>query len=415
MSLVLLGVATFTTVVVVLVMLLMWARARLVPAGDVLLLINDDPGKALKVPAGRTLLSALAEKNVMVPSACGGKGTCGLCKVQVHGAGEALPTEQGFFTRGELLNGSRLACQVKIKSDLKVRVAAEAFDIGEWTGRVVSNVSVADFLKELVLDLPPGADVPYLAGQYVQFRCPPHAVAYKDFEIPSRFRKSWDRDNLWRHVSVCKEPVERAYSMASHPLEKGQLKFDIKVCPPPSGAPDGTPPGIMSSWLFGLKPGDEITFTGPYGEFLAKDTEAEMIFIGGGAGMAPLRSIVFDQLFRLNSQRRISFWYRAHSLRDALYRDELEKLAAERPNFSFHLCLSKPEPEDNWTGYVGYIHNFLYDTYLKNHPAPEDCEYYLCGPRALSNMVLKLLADLGVEKESIFYDNFAGEDHVTAH
>jgi len=415
MSVVLLGVATFTVVVVALVMLLMWARARLVPAGDVLLLINDEAGKALKVPAGRTLLSALTEKKVLVPSACGGKGTCGLCKVQVEGAGEALPTEQGFFTKGELLKGSRLACQVKIKNDLKVQVPAEAFNIRQWTCKVVSNESVADFLKELVLDLPVGEEVPFIAGQYLQIRCPPHTVAYKDFDIPARFRKSWDRDNLWRHVSVCREPVERAYSMASYPLEKGQLKFDIKVCPPPSGAPEGAPPGIMSSWLFGLKPGDEITLNGPYGEFRATDTDAEMIFIGGGAGMAPLRSIIFDQLLRLNSRRKISYWYRAHSLRDALYRDELDKLAAEHANFSFHLCLSKPEPEDNWTGYVGYIHNFLYDTYLKNHPAPEDCEYYLCGPRALSNMVLKLLADLGVEKESIFYDNFAGEDHVTAH
>lgn len=414
MVLILLGVAMFTLVVVALVALLIWARARLVPAGEVLLLVNDEPGRALRVPVGGTLLTALAEKQVFVPSGCGGKGTCGLCKVQVAGAGEALPTERGFLTRGELLRGSRLACQVKLKNDIRVQVPAESFNVRRWTCTVVSNESVADFLKELVLELPPGEEVPFSAGQYVQMRCPPHAVAYRDFDIPARFRGSWDRDNLWRHVSVCREPVERAYSMASFPLEKGFLKFDIKVCPPPSGAPEGTPPGIMSSYLFGLKPGDRVTLSGPFGEFGARDTDAEMIFIGGGAGMAPLRSIICDQFFRLNTRRKVSYWYRAHSLRDALYRQEFERLAAGRPNFSWHLCLSRPEPEDNWTGYSGYIHNFIYDTYLRHHPAPEDCEYYLCGPRALSMAVLKLLSDLGVEKDSIFYDNFAGEDHVSS-
>ncbi|MGD2081849.1 MAG: NADH:ubiquinone reductase (Na(+)-transporting) subunit F [Chromatiales bacterium] len=415
MEVVLLGVAMFTTVIVTLVALLMWARSRLVPEGDVLLLINDEPGKALSVAAGQTLLSALAAKNVFVPSACGGKGTCGLCKVQVEGAGEPLPTERGFLTRGEVLRGSRLACQVKVKSDLKVEVAAEAFDIKHLTCKVVSNESVADFIKELVLELPAGEEVSFKAGQYMQFQCPPNRIAFKDFDIPERFRKSWDRWGLWDYVSVCDEQIERAYSMASYPDEKGVLKFDIKIALPPGGAPKGTPPGMMSSYLFALKPGDELTMSGPFGDFGATDTDAEMIFLGGGAGMAPLRSIVYDQIRRGDAGRKMSYWYRAHSLRDALYLGDFERLAAERDNFRWELCLSKPEPEDEWEGYVGYLHNFLYDTYLKDHPAPEDCEYYLCGPRALSVGILELLYDLGVEQESIFYDNFAGEDQVGSH
>ena len=313
------------------------------------------------------------------------------------------------MSREEKRNGVHLACQVKVKGDLKLEVPPELFDLRRWRAKVVSNVSVADFIKELIVELPSGLEVPYKAGQYVQFRCPPHTVYYRDFEIPPRYRRSWDRDNLWRYRSVCTDPIERAYSMASHPLEKGVLKFDIKVAPPPYGSPAGTPPGIMSSWLFSLKPGDEIEMSGPFGEFIARETDAEMVFIGGGAGMGPLRSIIRDQLDRLQTGRKLSYWYRAHSLRDALYRDEFENLAAERANFSWHLCLSKPEPEDEWTGYAGYIHDFLYDTYLKDHPAPEDCEYYLCGPTALSLMVLRMLDDLGVQKDSIFYDNFAGE------
>ena len=409
MTPILMGTAMFTMVIMALVGILLWARAKLVPSGHVRIVINEDAAKALKVAPGGTLLSTLAEQSLLIPSACGGKGTCGLCKVTVLGGGELLPVEKSYLTRREADHGTRLACQVKVKSDLKLEVPPELFDLRRWRAKVVSTGSVADFIKEMVVELPAGLEVPYKAGQYVQFRCPPHRVDYKDFEIPERFRKSWDRDNLWRHKSVCTEPVERAYSMASYPLEKGILKFDIKVCPPPYGAPEGTPPGIMSSWLFGLKPGDEIEMAGPFGEFVATSTEAEMIFIGGGAGMAPLRSIIRDQFDRVHTTRKVSYWYRAHSLRDALYRDEFRNLAAEHANFSWHLCLSKPEPEDEWTGYAGYIHDFLYDTYLKNHPAPEDCEYYLCGPTALSLMVLRLLDDLGVQKDSIFYDNFAGE------
>ncbi len=413
MHVILLGVSTFTAVIVTLVGLLVWARLKLVPAGDVMLLINDEPGEALSVQAGQTLLNALASHNVHVPAACGGKGTCGMCKVQVEGAGEPLPTERGFLTRGDILQGARLACQVKLKSDLKLDLPSEVFNVRQWTCKVISNESVADFIKELVLALPEGEEVPFVAGQYVQFECPPNKVAYKDFDIPERFRKSWERSDLWRHVSICDKPVTRAYSMASYPAEKGQLKFDIKIAPPPTGVPDA-PPGIMSSYLFGLKPGDELSVSGPFGEFRATDTAAEMIFLGGGAGMGPLRSIIFDQVLSKGSDRKISYWYRAHSLRDALYREEFEKLAARRENFTWDLCLSKPEPEDNWTGYAGYLHNFIYDTYLKDHPAPEDCEYYLCGPRALSIGVLQLLFDLGVDNRNIFFDNFAGEDLITA-
>lgn len=409
MTPIVMGTTMFTIVIMALVGILLWARAKLVPSGLVRIVINEDPTKALQVAPGATLLSTLAEKSLLIPSACGGKGTCGLCKVTVHGGGELLPIEKSYLTRREAEHGTRLACQVKVKSDLQLEVPPELFDLRRWRAKVVSNVSVADFIKDMVVELPAGMEVPYKAGQYVQFRCPAHTVEYKDFDIAPQFRKSWDRDKLWRHRSVCTEPVERAYSMASYPLEKGILKFAIKVCPPPYGAPEGTPPGIMSSWLFGLKPGDEIEMSGPFGEFVATDTDAEMIFIGGGAGMAPLRSIIRDQFDRVGTQRKVSYWYRAHSLRDALWRNEFEQLAARHPNFSWHLCLSKPEPEDQWTGYAGYIHNFLYDTYLKGHSAPEDCEYYLCGPTALSLMVLRMLDDLGVQKESIFYDNFAGE------
>jgi Na+-transporting NADH:ubiquinone oxidoreductase subunit F len=404
MQTILLATALFTSLVLSLSSALLLTRRRLGASGEVVLNINEQAD---------TLLNSLSEYQVRVPSACGGKGTCGLCKVTVRGAGQLLPTERDFLTRSEIRNGVRLACQLKVKTDLDIRLPPELFNLREWKCRVVSNESVADFIKELVLELPAGEEVPFKAGQYVQIRCPPHTIEYRQYEIGERFRGSWDRDGLWRYKSVCTEPVERAYSMASYPDEKGCLRFDIKICPPPYGSPEGTPPGIMSSYLFGLNPGDHLTISGPYGEFLATRNDAEMIFIGGGAGMAPLRSIIYDQLYRVATSRRISYWYRAHSLRDALYRDEFERLAEENDSFSFHLCLSKPEPEDNWTGYVGYIHDFIYDTYLKNHPAPEDCEYYLCGPRFLSIKVLELLAELGVERESIFYDNFAGEDKIT--
>jgi Na+-transporting NADH:ubiquinone oxidoreductase subunit F len=413
MPVVLLGIATFTTVVVALVALLVWARLRLIPEGEVLLLINDEPGDALSVPAGQSLLSALAAKNIRVPAACGGKGTCGMCKVQVEGGGAPLPTERSLLTRGDVLQGARLACQVKLKSDLKINLPAEVFNVRKWTCTVVSNESVADFIKELVLEVPEGETVSFTAGQYMQLGCPAHKVAYKDFDIPARFRKSWDRWDLWRHVSICDEPVERAYSMASYPAERGVLKFDIKIAPPPTSVPDA-PPGIMTSYLFSLKPGDRLELSGPYGEFCATDTDAEMIFLGGGAGMGPLRSIIFDELVTRRSQRKVSYWYRAHSLRDALYREDFEQLAAEQPNFTWDLCLSKPEPEDAWSGYTGYLHDFLYDRYLKDHPAPEDCEYYLCGPRALSIGILQLLFDLGVDNRNIFFDNFAGEERLTA-
>jgi Na+-transporting NADH:ubiquinone oxidoreductase subunit F len=414
MIVILTSTVTFTLLVVLLVTALLVARRKLMPAGAVTIHINDEPDLALKVGPGGTLLSTLSEKSVLIPSACGGQGTCGLCKVTVYGAGDPLPTEVNFLTRGEARSGTRLACQLKVKDDLKLELPRQLFNVRQWKCKVISNESVADFIKELVVELPPGEEVPFQAGQYVQIVAPPHTVDYASFEIPERFRGSWDRDGLWKHRSVCTQTVERAYSMGSFPLEKGMLMFDIKICPPPYGSPEGTPPGLMSSYLFSLKPGDEITVYGPFGEFLATDNDSEMILIGGGAGMAPLRSIIYDQLFRVRTQRKISYWYRAHSLRDALYREDFEEMAATHHNFSFHLCLSKPEPEDHWTGYVGYIHDFLYDTYLKDHPAPEDCEYYLCGPLFLSMKVLGLLSDLGIEDDSIFYDNFAGENNLKA-
>lgn len=407
MTLILLGVAVFTLLMVALVALLVWARARLVPAGEVLLLINDEPGRALKVPVGRTLLTALAEKEVHIASGCGGKGTCGLCRIEIEGGGEALSTERGLLTPGDLARGTRLACQVKIKSDIRIQLPAEVFNTRQWQCTVRSNRNVGTFIKELVLELPPGEEVPFRAGGYVQIRCPPHELDFRDFDVDPQFRDAWDRDRLWRFRSVCPETVERAYSMANYPEEKGVLIFTVRICFPPAYRED-IPPGIMSSWIFGLKPGDRLTVSGPFGEFFARDTDKEMVFIGGGAGMAPMRSHIFDQFRRLHTRRKVSFWYGARSLREAFYVEDFNAIQAENPNFTWRLALSEPQPEDHWAGYTGFIHDVLYENYLKNHPAPEDIEYYMCGPQNMSRAVIGMLLSLGVEPEDIMFDNFAG-------
>ncbi len=404
---VLTGVAIFTVVVVALVALLMVAKARLVPAGNVLLMINDEPGKAIKVPVGGTLLSRLSERNVLIPSGCGGKGTCGLCRVTVKDAGAPLPTELSLLSRQELREGRRLACQVKVKRDLEVQIPPEAFDVRRWTTTVTSNRNVGTFIKELTLELPKGEEVPFRAGGYVQIQCPPHELDFKDLNVDERFRDAWDRDNLWRFRSVVKEPVERAYSMANYPEEKGVLKFTVRICFPP-GLRDDIPPGIVSSWIFGLKPGDKVDVTGPFGEFFARETGKEMCFVGGGAGMAPMRSHIFDQFRRLHTQRKVTFWYGARSLRESFYIDDFDSIQRDNPNFRWHLALSEPLPEDNWQGDTGFIHQVLYENYLKDHRAPEDIEYYMCGPANMSVAVINMLLSLGVERENIMFDNFAG-------
>jgi Na+-transporting NADH:ubiquinone oxidoreductase subunit F len=401
------GVVVFTAVVLALVGLLLAAKRRLMPSGDVTITINEDASKALRVASGETLLSVLARNHIFIPSACGGKGSCGVCKVDVReGGGSILPTETSFVSRGEQKRGCRLACQVKVKHDMRIEVAPEIFDVRKWECTVLHNRNVSTFIKELKLALPEGEDVPFRAGGYVQIQCPAHEIPFREFDIEPEFREEWDRFDLWRFRSVVGEPVERAYSMANYPLERGILLFTIRIAFPPDYRED-IPPGKMSSWLFNLKPGDKVTVSGPYGEFFARDSGKEMCFVAAGAGMAPMRAHIFDQLLRLKSSRKMMFWYSARNLKESFYREEFDRLAAEYPNFSWHLVLSEPRPEDNWTGPVGLVrHNVLRDMYLKNHPAPEDIEYYLCGPKVMNDAVIKLAMDYGVDRENILLDDF---------
>ena len=404
-----LGMAMFTAIILGLVAILVFAKQRLVSSGDVTIVINDDPSKALHVKSGASLLGVLAANKIFVPSACGGKGSCGVCKVTVHeGGGAILPTETNFISRGEAREGCRLSCQVKVKQDMKIEIPAEIFSVRKWKCKVKSNHNVATFIKELVLELPAGEEVPFRAGGYIQIECPPHTVHYKDFDIETEYREDWDKYNLWRYTSVVTESVFRAYSMANYPGEKGIIMLNVRIATPPPRAPEDTPPGIMSSYMFGLKPGDEVIISGPFGEFFAKDTKNEMIFIGGGAGMAPMRSHIFDQFKRARTDRKVSFWYGARSYREAFYIEDFDEIARENENFTWHLALSEPLPEDNWTGYVGFIHQVLLDNYLKKHPAPEDCEYYICGPPMMNTAVINMLTDLGVEPENIMFDDFGG-------
>jgi Na+-transporting NADH:ubiquinone oxidoreductase subunit F len=402
-----LAIVMFTAVVLLLVLLLMGARRKLVASGDVSIVINEDQSKALKVPTGGSLLTALANNRIFVPAACGGRGSCGACEVVVkEGGGALLPTEANFISPGEARHGMRLACQVKVKRDMLVEVAPEIFSVRKWQCRVIHNRNVSTFIKELKLALPEGEDVPFRAGGYVQIECPPHQLSFRDFDIDPDFREEWDKFDLWRFKSVVTEPVERAYSMANFPLEKGILLFTIRIAFAPDYR-DDIPPGKMSSWLFNLKPGDMVTCSGPYGEFFARDTNNEMCFVAAGAGMAPMRSHIFDQLLRLKSKRRMVFWYSARNLKEAFYVDEFNKLQEENPNFKWHLVLSEPRPEDNWTGPVGLVrHNVLRNMYLKDHPAPEDIEYYLCGPDVMNKAVIKLAMEFGVDRENVMLDDF---------
>jgi len=405
---VILGVAVFVIVIVALVVVLMIAKSKLVPSAAVTITVNEDPDKAIETPAGDTLLNTLSAHKIFIPSACGGKGTCGVCKVEVHeGGGAMLPTETSHVTRGEAREGVRLSCQVKVKQDMKIEVEPEIFNVRKWKCRVRSNRNVATFIKELVLELPEGEEVPFRAGGYIQIECPPHVVKYSDFDIEEDYRGDWDQYNMWQFVSKVDEPVTRAYSMASYPLEKDIIMLNVRIASPPPNMPN-VPPGIMSSYIFSLKPGDEVVISGPFGEFYAKETDNEMVFIGGGAGMAPMRSHIFDQFRRLHTDRKVGFWYGARSLREAFYEDDFNMIAAENDNFEWHLALSDPLPEDNWTGDTGFIHQVVLEKYLKDHPSPEDVEYYMCGPPMMNQAVINMLLDLGVESENIALDDFGG-------
>ena len=401
-----LGVIAFTLVVLSLVALILVARSKLVPSGSVDININGE--RDIQSPVGLKLLGALAEGHLYVSSACGGGGTCGQCRVRVlEGGGELLPTETSHIGRRDAEAGYRLACQVSVKQDMKVEVPREVFGVKKWQCTVRSNNSVSTFIKELVLELPEGEDVQFRAGGFIQIECPPHQVSYQDFDIPERFRDDWDKYDLWRFESVSTQETLRAYSMANYPEEKGIIMLNVRIATPPPDRPEA-PPGVMSSYIFNLKPGDKVTISGPFGEFFAKDTDAEMVFIGGGAGMAPMRSHIFDQLKRLASKRKISYWYGARSKREIFYKEDFDKLAAECDNFEWHVALSDPLPEDNWEGDKGFIHSVLRDNYLKKHPAPEDCEYYMCGPPVMSAAIITMLEEMGVEKDNILLDDFGG-------
>ncbi len=401
-----LGVIMFTVIVLALVAVILGARSKLVNSGDVNIEINGE--KTITVPAGGKLLQTLGSNNLFLASACGGGGTCAQCTCKVlEGGGSMLPTEAAHFTKREGREGWRLSCQVAVKEDMKIEVDEEVFGVKQWECTVESNPNVATFIKELTLKLPEGENVDFRAGGYVQLECPPHHVKYSDFEIEEEYRGDWERFGLFKLESKVSETTVRAYSMANYPQEKGVVKFNIRIATPPPRS-QGIPPGIMSSYTFNLKPGDKIAVYGPFGEFFAKETDAEMVFIGGGAGMAPMRSHIFDQLRRLNSKRKMSFWYGARSLREMFYQEEYDELAAENENFTWNVALSEPQPEDNWEGMTGFIHNVLYDEYLKDHPAPEDCEFYMCGPPMMNAAVIKMLKDLGVEDENIMLDDFGG-------
>jgi len=398
----------FTAIVLALVLVILFAKSKLVSSGDVTISINDDPSKAVVTAAGGKLLGALADQGIFIPSACGGGGTCGQCRVDVHsGGGDILPTETGHITKREAKTGCRLACQVAVKQDMKIELEDEIFGVQQWECEVISNDNKATFIKELKLQIPNGESVPFRAGGYIQIEAPAHHVKYSDFDIDEQYKGDWNHFGFFDVESKVDTDTLRAYSMANYPEEEGIIMLNVRIATPPPGRLH-LPAGKMSSYIFSLKAGDKVTISGPFGEFFAKDTDAEMVFIGGGAGMAPMRSHLFDQLKRLKSKRKMSFWYGARSKREMFYEDDYNGLAAENDNFEWHVALSDPQPEDNWDGMTGFIHNVLHEQYLKDHEAPEDCEYYMCGPPMMNAAVIHMLQELGVEDENIMLDDFGG-------
>jgi len=403
------SVVVFFTAIIILVAMLLYAKAKLLPSGEVKVTVNGE--KELIVSPGGTLLSTLQENKILLPSACGGGGSCGMCECKVpEGGGNILPTEKGFFTRKEQQTFHRLACQVKVRNDMKIEIPAEVMGVKKWECTVVSNDNVATFIKEFVVRLPEGETLNFRSGGYIQIDVPKVEVPFKDMDVATEYRGDWDKFNMWNLVMKNPEPTYRAYSMANHPAEGNIVMLNIRIATPPwdraKGAFANVNPGICSSYIFGLKPGDKVTVSGPYGEFFIKDTKNEMMFIGGGAGMAPMRSHIFDQFMTQKTDRKATFWYGARSLREVFYQDHFDKIAAQHPNFKWNLALSEPLPEDNWTGPTGFIHQVIFNNYLKNHESPEDIEYYLCGPPMMNSAVEKMLYDLGVPKENVMFDDF---------
>lgn len=398
-----LGFGFFTAIVLALSTVILVAKYYLVAQGEVTITVNGDKASFVTSP-GSKLLSVLASHNLLVSSACGGGGTCGQCKVKVVSKGQSiLATERTYITPREAREGARLSCQVVVKQDMAVELDPEMFGAKKWKCTVQSNENVATFIKNLVLQLPPGEHVDFKAGGYIQIERPPGSVHFSDFVVEQEYRDVWDAQNLWNYVSPCDETVSRAYSMANYPDEKGIIMLNVRIATPPSPK---IVPGAMSSYLFNLKAGDTVEISGPFGDFFAKATDNEMVFVGGGAGMAPMRSHILDQLLRLSSQRKISFWYGARSVRELFFRDDFDQLAERYDNFSWHIALSDAQPEDDWQGDTGFIHNVLYKNYLQYHKAPEDCEYYICGPPLMNMAVMDMLEQLGVEEENVLADDF---------
>jgi Na+-transporting NADH:ubiquinone oxidoreductase subunit F len=401
-----LAVILFTGIVISLAILILLARSRLVPSGDIRIVVNEE--RELAVPAGGKLLNALTAQNLFLPSACGGSGTCGQCKVTIlEGGGSPLPTEAAHINKRDSASGVRLACQVNVDRDMRISVPEDVFGVNKWQCTVRSNNNVATFIKELVVELPQGEEMNFRAGGYIQIECPAYRLLYKDIDVDEQFRRDWEKFHLFELESVVAAPNVRAYSMANYPEEKDVVMLNVRIATPPPNAP-AAPPGKMSSYIFGLKPGDKVLVSGPYGDFFAKETAAEMVFIGGGAGMAPMRSHILDQLLRIRTDRKLSFWYGARSLRQAFYKDDFDKLAEEHENFTWNLALSEPEAGSNWDGFTGFIHKVLLDNYLNKHPTPEDCEYYICGPPMMNAAVIAMLDSQGVDKENILLDDFGG-------
>ncbi|NSW93482.1 MAG: NADH:ubiquinone reductase (Na(+)-transporting) subunit F [Bacteroidales bacterium] len=402
------SIIVFIFIILLLVLLLLVARDKLIPKGDVKLKIND---REITVSPGSSLLSTLSSTSIFLPSACGGGGTCGMCKCQItEGGGSILPTETGFFTRKEQLNHWRLACQVKVRDNMTIKLPESVLGIKKWECEVVSNRNVATFIKEFVVKLPDGEELNFEPGGYIQIDVPKYSLTFRDFNIEEEFRPDWDKYRMWDLKITNTTETYRAYSMANYPAEKNLIKLNIRIATPPWDNAKKefmkVPPGICSSFIFSRKPGDKVMISGPYGEFHIKNTNNEMVYIGGGAGMAPLRSHIFHLFRTLKTTRKVSYWYGARSLREVFYEDEFRAIEKEFPNFRFNLALSEPLPEDNWKGYTGFIHKVLYDNYLSKHEEPEDIEYYFCGPPQMNNAVLKMLYDLGVPEENISFDDF---------
>jgi Na+-transporting NADH:ubiquinone oxidoreductase subunit F len=405
------GTFIFLMVTIILVVMLLVAKAKLAPSGPVTIMINGD--KELNVNGGSTLLSTLSDAKLFLPSACGGGGTCGMCKCQVHeGGGSILPTEVGFFTRKQIHDNWRLGCQVKVRESMNIEIPKEVFGIKKWECEVISNNNVATFIKEFVVKLPEGEVLDFTSGGYIQIDVPKIDVDFRTMDVQPEYREDWDKLKMWDLKMKNPEPLYRAYSMANHPAEGNIVKLNIRIATPPWDRAKGqfmnVNPGICSSYIFSRKPGDKVMVSGPYGEFHIKNTKREMMFIGGGAGMAPLRSMIFDQFLTQHTDRKASYWYGARSLREVFYEDELRDIEKKNPNFKFNLALSEPMPEDNWSGYTGFIHQVALDNYLSKHPEPEDIEYYLCGPPMMNTAVLKMLDQLGVPPENIALDDFGG-------